>query len=217
MAYHVIRALISRFPVRNNGMRLAKRIAGITDAAVTLNTRIGWYSLRVGWAEGRHEFFEQRRIGEARLLHTDVAPLSMLIHLSNERLVDYREYVTRNITDPEGQDLAHALDQKLPEAREHGFAVRSDPLREERSWVAVPLLGPAREAGASIAFALRDSDLPSDSVSAVFDEIRVEIEEFQALIDRDPSHIATPFDHLDPDEIELDLRWTQEIVPGEQT
>lgn len=205
MVHHLIRALIARFPVRTHGLQLLKEIVDVTDSAATLHVRIGWFSLRVGWAEGRREFFQQRRIGETRLLHTDIAPLSMLATFPEKMLSAYRSDMSRRWP-AEAETLRRpAFERVLQQARRDGYAVGADAVREERSWVARPVLAADGVAAASVAFAIRDDDIPNGSrTPELFSRITNLVDEFQTRIDRHPEEIAHPYDNIDPSEIRLE-------------
>lgn len=206
MAHHMIRALISRFPARRRGLPLLKEIIEATNSAATLHVRLGWFSLRVGWAEGRHEFFQQRRIGETRLLHTGAAPLCMLASFPDEMFRRYVSDIGRRYPEESTALRSKALTDALAAARDQGYAVGRDPLRDERSWVATPILAADGTAAASISFALRDADLPSGGRKPeLFLRVTALIGEFQALVAREPGEIAHPYDHLDPSDINIDL------------
>jgi DNA-binding IclR family transcriptional regulator len=206
MAYHAIRAMIARFPIRKRGLHLLKEIVHITNGVATLNARVGWFSLLIGWAEGRREFYHQRRIGEARLLHTDAAPLSMLATMDDEMIAAYREDVVRRWPSEARQALSPVLERTLAAARRSKYVAKPDALRAGRYWVAVPIRTPGGIAAASVMFDVRDADLPKRrTVPRLFLEATELIAAFQSHLNSHPEEIASPYDSLKESKVHFDL------------
>ncbi len=205
MVQNLIRAMIARLPLRNQGVPLLKELVALTEAPATLNARLGWYSIRVGWAEGRHELYDQRRIGQARLLHERVAPIIMLSTFSDERISAFRTFVANHYPDRTDESASAKVDRAVRAGREQGYLTKPDDNMVNSSWVSFPVKGPSGEACGALTLALKNEVIPSGGGnSEQFDRVRHFVRQFQDHLDATPADTTTPYDYLDIDKIVID-------------
>lgn len=206
MVQHIVRAMIARFEIRKKGVPLLSRISELTEAPVTLNAKLGWYSVRVGWVEGHHELYDQRRIGQARLLHEPVAPAMMLSTLPDSQIQAYREFVAKALPDVTADANSAEVDKMIKLGRIQGFLVKDDPRRPEGCWVSFPVRNAEGNGCGALTLAMEKTQLPGKgSSSEMMDKVAELIQEFQTHLDENPAETMTPYDYLPNDDIRLTL------------
>jgi DNA-binding IclR family transcriptional regulator len=153
MVYHLARALISRFPIKDIALRALRVLSQQTRGAATLNVRLGWYCLRLVSTEGPQEFYESRRVGEVRLLHEGVAPLAVLAKLDDASIAAYRRFVVLHYPDRADLVLTPGIDRLTHVLRKEGFVTSTD-IAAEPCWVSAPILDMSGAPFASVSAAL---------------------------------------------------------------
>jgi len=215
VAYHLVRALIGRFPLRQAALPALRAMVESSDGAAAANVRLGWFSLRVGLSEGRQEYYLQRRLGEARLLHTGAAPLAMLATLDDDEIAQFRAFVAREVPQQAHAALSPSLERAIGGARKRGFLVRPDPMRRGRSWIAFAIRDLGGKAQAAIACSLREEDMAAgEQTPAALRKVAGIVERLQAQVDADPSLLASPYADIPPDQIRLAVA-TSDAETGE--
>jgi DNA-binding IclR family transcriptional regulator len=206
MCFHLVRALVNRFQIRKAALPTLRALAAVTEGSATLNVRLGWFSLRVASAEGRIDYYQGRRVGEARLLHEDVAPLSMLSASSDRAVADYRAFIARRMPSRIHEALSPSLDRIITDARERGYVVRPDRERPDRSWAGVPLSD-----GTGAPFAAISVVLPETRTSrrkapdGAMQDVLAVAADLQRQVLEDAALSQVPFSHIPADELILPL------------
>lgn len=216
MVQNLVRAMIARFNIRRQGIHLLNDIAKLTEAPATLNARLGWYSIRVGWVEGRHELYDQRRIGQTRLLHEMVAPITMLSTCSDAEISEYRNFVRQAHPDQVEAANDPAVDRMISLGRKRGFLVKIDPRSESGRWVSFPLLGPAGSACGAVTLAMDSDKIPRKGEhSELTDQLTELVRSFQQHLDHHPKETETPYDYMPRNDIRMTLsRESPDNVPA---
>lgn len=216
MVQNLVRAMIARFEIRKRGIPVLREVARLTEAPATLNARLGWYSIRVGWAEGRHELYDQRRIGQARLMHERVAPVTMLSTCSDAEISEYRKFVRDTHSDRLKEASLSEVDEMIDMGRSQGFLVKQDPRRDNGNWVSFPLLGPNGTACGALTLAMDSDQIPREGQQIeLTDQLTELIRGFQNHLDQNPAETGTPYDYLANRDIKMSLSWeSSETIPA---
>src|SRR3954470_19231538 len=69
MPLMLLRALFSRFPLRELGLPALRALAADTGETVSLSMRIGWYGVRIASVPGSNDSQYKPRVGLSQLLH----------------------------------------------------------------------------------------------------------------------------------------------------
>jgi IclR family acetate operon transcriptional repressor len=207
MCFHLVRALINRFPLRQAAAPTLRTLVELTESPVTLNVRLGWFSLRVSFADGRMDYFQSRRVGEVRLLHEGIAPVAMLAALGDEQRRAYRSFVARHYPSRQKEAAQPILAKTLSQTAELGYSMGSDLETSESFWVAFALRDATGSPIASIAAVQHAPTAPAKFADAlVLRQIDGRIAELQAQLLARPDLTLSPFAHLDPDQIRFAMK-----------
>lgn len=212
MNHHLVRAMIRQFHIRKNGKKLLQQLAQLTQGAGTLHARLGWYALRIAWVEGQQESYLQLRIGEARPLHLPVSPKAMFSLLRNEEIEAYRAFMARRGQGIRTEEIDRSLGASLQAARRDGYVSGPDPYRAQRLWVAFPISDHRDRPIGSVSITFHESDV--NRKSPLFGEARSLVERFQIAEREASKNRVEPYDHLDPDDILLNIPSRAEFGPG---
>jgi DNA-binding IclR family transcriptional regulator len=199
MCNHLVRALVARYAIRRTAQPYLARLVDLAAGTGTVNVRLGWYSLRVLALDGRLEYVENRRIGQPRYLHEDLAPLTMLCFM-RER--DRQRYVAFLARQTGRRAESFGVPALARAALRDGYALRRDQAREDRAWLGFPLMGADGQPASAISLST-----PTASDGSVdpelLAEIRSTVEALQRDIAANPARCDAPFATLDPDTIRL--------------
>jgi DNA-binding IclR family transcriptional regulator len=201
MCSHLVRALINRYAVRHVAQPYLMRLVHLADGPVTINARLGWYSIRLASLDGRAEYHEARRVGEARLLHLDAAPLAILSFLPDGERGAYLRFALAR-TGQSGATLA--LDALIAQVRHGDHVRRPDPARSDRLWIGYPLRNTQGKVVASVAVSMPAPASAKGPEAELQREIAATVAALQRDMDSDPAQSAAPFETLDPDTILID-------------
>jgi len=185
------RSLVHRFRLHAASRPHLRRLAERTGETATLTVRLGWYGLRLAGVYGSHDIYHRDRLGEVSLLHGSVAGLGILAFLGDGAAA-YREFA-----ETRGADLDWpATEAAIKAARDAGIAHSRDV-----AGVALPVRNPEGDVLASIAISALDLSAAAES-DTIWLDVRDALE---VEIAADPAAFESPFAHIPPDEIILDL------------
>ncbi|MBJ7439506.1 MAG: helix-turn-helix domain-containing protein [Sphingopyxis sp.] len=186
------RALVHRFRLHAASRPYLYRLAEMTEETASLMVRLGWYGLRLAGVYGSHDIYHRERLGEVAPLHAGVAGMGMLAFLDDASIAAYRAFAARIGVEVD----APVLETATRDARSAGIAYSSDG-----SGVALPVRQPDGTVLASIAISASDIGSAVEH-EAIWFEVRDALEAEIAL---DPAAFDSPFAHISPDEIMIDL------------
>lgn len=186
------RSLVHRFRLHAASRLHLRRLAERTGETATLTVRLGWYGLRLAGVYGSHDIYHRDRLGEVSLLHGSVAGLGILAFLGDAAARDYRDFAEARGAEVDWP----AAEAAIKAARDAGIAHSQDV-----PGVALPVRNPGGDVLASIAISALDLSAAAES-DTIWLEVRDALE---AEIAADPAAFESPFAHIPPDEIILDL------------
>ncbi|MFA6116899.1 MAG: helix-turn-helix domain-containing protein [Sphingomonas sp.] len=188
------RALVHRFRLHAASRPHLRALAERTGETASLTVRLGWYGLRLAGVYGSHDIYHRDRLGEVTPLHRNISGLGILAFLPEEAVAAYRTFIARRHPDDAGGDW----EASLATVRAAGLAQRSTG--EDQSAFALPVRDPDGQVLASIA--ISGSDLAAADDEDVARGVRDALEAEIAL---EPSGFDSPFAHIPPDEIVINL------------
>lgn len=194
MCHHLVRALAARFPLRAFARPRLARLAAATSGMVTLNVRLGWYGVRLLAIEGASEYSDTRRIGEVRLLHEPVAPLTIMAFAECGVPEAYRRFVAaRHVDQTAGADWA-LLSRRAAEGCRRAFLEAPDDTAPDRRWFGLPLRDTEGRVVAAVAASI---------VAGGQEAVVTAVAALQRDLDAASGVAAGPFSHVPADAIVL--------------
>ncbi|QGZ93682.1 IclR family transcriptional regulator [Terricaulis silvestris] len=193
------RALLKRFALQREAGPALRQLADESGETASVSVRLGWYSLRIAVAYGSHDFYHRDRLGEVSPLHATLPSRTILAALSADDIARYWRFAERHFKPSaaerkaaEGAAAATQRDGFLAEIQQYspGQSAVGMPLRSVGEVLAaLTVHGPVARSGSGLAPA---------SVTAARKAL-------ESIIAAAPERFASPFAHLDPDDIYLRL------------
>ena len=189
------RALVHRFRLHAASRPHLRALAERTGETASLTVLLGWYGLRLAGVYGSHDIYHRDRLGEVTPLHRNISGLGILAFLPESEIAAYRAFIAERHPDDAGGDW----EETLPAIRATGLAQRSGG-GEDQSACALPIRNPAGNVLASLA--ISGSDLATAGDEEIARGVRDALE---AEIAYEPTSFDSPFAHVSPDEIVINL------------
>ncbi len=197
MPYLLNRALLNRFELNAASRRFLRDLARETGETVTLNVRLGWYSLRISGVYGNRDIYHRDRLGELALLHESLAGRAILAFLSEDDLSAMLEFLDETgAAKPSSEDWA-LLTTRFAETRKSGLMTEALPMSPGFSAIAMPVRDTGGTATASIT--INGPVFPSDKIGKLL-AIRDHLE---GLIAETPKRFISPFAHIPAGKIRI--------------
>jgi len=197
MPYLLNRALLNRFEVNLASRPFLRALAQETGETVSLNVRLGWYSLRLSGVYGSRDIYHRDRLGELALLHQALPGRAIMAFLGDADLADMARFLKETAHEWPGDAAWAAMRQNLKQAAATGFL--AEPLPMSPGFCAIGM--PVRDhVGAAIAsITINGPVFPSDKIGGLL-AVRNQLE---ALVAAEPQRFVSPFAHLPPERILL--------------
>ncbi len=197
MPYLLNRALLNRFEINAASRRFLRDLASETGETVSLNVRLGWYSLRIAGVYGNRDIYHRDRLGELNPLHESLPGRAILAFLPKTDLADMAEFLADSEdAKPSGDDWT-ALKKSLAEAKISGIVTEELHMSPGFSAIAMPVRDDTGSAIASIT--INGPVFPSDKLEKLL-AIRDHLE---SLIAETPQRFISPFAHIPATKIRL--------------
>ena len=204
LPHHLMHRLLSSLPMWEKGNQVIQEITKVTGLSATIVIHLGWYTIRIGWSEGPHEFFQQRRIGELKLLHLDTVGLTILSLLDTESQKSYNEFIETLAHPSTCEKMKVAKLDKIRKGYDlEGFFEYPERARKNRFWAGRLLFDYNKVPKAAISFALRGEKIGKMNRENI-KTITALLNDLQVLLNEKPELFWTPFDHLRPDELRFE-------------
>ena len=209
MPYLLNRALLNQFELTAASRPFLQKMAQETGETVSLNVRLGWYSLRLSGIYGSRDIYHRDRLGELAFLHKSLAGRAILAFLPEENLLELAKFLKEDDENSDSADLA-ALEIGMQIARKKGFHTEALQMSPGFSAVAIPVRD---QSGIAIAcITINGPVYPSDSIST---QVAIR-DELECLIAASPDRFISPFAHIPPNKIRLQLSSTKSAISGAQ-
>jgi len=197
MPYLLNRALLNRFELNAASRPYLGDMAQETGETVSLNARLGWYSVRICGIYGSRDIYHRDRLGELAPLHESLAGLAILAFLPEADHLKMLEFLDETgVKKPSPAAWAQSKD-KIAEARKTSILTEELPMSPGFSAVAMPVRDHTGTAIASIT--INGPVFPSDKIPKLL-SIRDQLE---ALIAKSPKRFVSPFAHIPANKIRL--------------
>jgi DNA-binding IclR family transcriptional regulator len=197
MPYLLNRALLNRFEINLASRPFLRELAQETGETVSLNARLGWYSLRLSGVYGSRDIYHRDRLGELGFLHHALPGRAILAFLTDADLAGMAGFLADRASEWPGDAAWTEMRERLKGAENTGFL--AEPLTMSPGFCAIGM--PVRdETGAAIAsITINGPVFPSGKIGGLL-AVRDRLE---ALILADPQRFVSPFAHLPPERILL--------------
>jgi len=197
MPYLLNRALLNRFELTLASRPFLRGLAQETGETVSLNVRLGWYSLRLSGVYGSRDIYHRDRLGELGLLHQALPGRAILAFLTDAELAGMARFLAVTAAEFPGEAAWSGLREIMRGAAQAGFLAEALPMSPGFSAIGMPVRDLNGAAIASIT--INGPVFPSDKISQLL-SVRDELE---TLILADPARFVSPFAHLPPERIFL--------------
>ncbi len=205
MPYLLNRALLNRFAINLASRPFLRELASETGETVSLNARLGWYSLRLSGVYGSRDIYHRDRLGELALLHQALPGRAILACLADADFLAMAQFLASTAHEWPGEAAWASLRATIREARQHG--VLAEPLPMSPGFCAIGM--PVRDhTGAPIAsITITGPVYPSGNTAS---QLAVR-DRLEAVIAADPRRFVSPFAHLPPERIFLKVPHSKTI------
>ncbi len=197
MPYLLNRALLNRFELNAASRPFLGDMAQETGETVSMNVRLGWYSLRICGIYGSRDIYHRDRLGELAPLHESLAGRAILAFLPED---DHRKML-EFLDETGGRKPAAAFwvqfKEKIAEAKKTSILTEELPMSPGFSAVAMPVRDHTGTAIAS--FTINGPVFQSDKIEKLL-SIRDHLE---GVIAKSPKRFISPFAHIPPSKIRL--------------
>jgi DNA-binding IclR family transcriptional regulator len=208
MPYLLNRALLNQFELNAASRPFLQQLAQETGETVSLNVRLGWYSLRLSGIYGSRDIYHRDRLGELALLHQSLAGRAILAFLPDATLPELAEFLREELGEVPGFDEWESLKQNIKTAREAALYAQALQMSPGFSAIAMPVRD---QAGATIGcITINGPVYPSKSIRTQL-EIRDGLER---LIAATPKRFISPFAHIPAHKIRLQIPKTKSPASG---
>jgi len=197
MPYLLNRALLNRFALNAASRVYLRELARQTGETVSLNVRLGWYSLRIAGVYGNRDIYHRDRLGELASLHESLAGRAILAFLPQAELAGIFEFLTETEVEKPAPEAWAALQTKLTAAKTSGVMTEELPMSPGFSAIAMPVRDASGTAIASIT--INGPVAPSDRLET-FLAVRDHLE---SVIAQTPQKFISPFAHIPAGKIRL--------------
>jgi DNA-binding IclR family transcriptional regulator len=190
MPYLLNRALLNRFEITLASRPFLRELAQETGETVSLNVRLGWYSLRLSGVYGSQDIYHRDRLGELGLLHHALPGRAILAFLTDAQLAAMAQFLADTAGEWPGEQAWANLQEGLRQTAKTGFLAEPLPMSPGFCAIGMPVRD---ETGAAIAsITINGPVFPSKKTSGLL-AVRDRLE---ALILADPQRFVSPFAHL---------------------
>jgi IclR family acetate operon transcriptional repressor len=197
MPYLLNRALLNRFELNAASRPFLGNLAHETGETVSLNVRLGWYSLRVCGIYGSRDIYHRDHLGELALLHESLAGRAILAFLPDDQFDQMLGFLhATDASNPAAESWAQLKDT-LAETKRISIVTEEQPMSPGFSAIAMPVRDHTGLAIASIT--INCPVFPSDKIAKIL-SIRDDLEH---LIAASPKRFISPFAHIPADKIRL--------------
>jgi DNA-binding IclR family transcriptional regulator len=197
MPYLLNRALLNRFELTLASRPFLRELAQETGETVSLNVRLGWYSLRLSGVYGSRDIYHRDRLGELGFLHHALPGRAILAFLTDTDVAGMARFLADMEEEWPGVGGWAALRARLQAAEKPGFLAEALPMSSGFCAIGMPVRD---ETGAAIAsITINGPVFPSEKIGGLL-AVRDRLE---ALIMADPPRFVSPFAHLPPERIVL--------------
>ncbi len=197
MPYLLNRALLNRFEINLASRPFLRALAQETGETVSLNVRLGWYSLRLSGVFGSRDIYHRDRLGELALLHQALPGRAILAFLTHTDLAEMARFLTGTAHEWPGDAAWAGLRDALEKAAAAGFLAEPLPMSPGFCAIGMPVRDQSGRAIASIT--INGPVFPSDRIGGLL-AVRDRLE---ALVAAEPQRFVSPFAHLPPERIFL--------------
>ncbi len=197
MPYLLNRALLNRFEINLASRPFLHELARETGETVSLNVRLGWYSLRLSGVYGSRDIYHRDRLGELGFLHHGLPGRAILAFLADTELASMADFLAETGHEWPGEAAWAELRAILRGTAETGFLAEKLPMSPGFCAIGMPVRDEAGTAIASIT--INGPVFPSGNINTLL-AVRDRLE---AMILADPQRFASPFAHLPPERILL--------------
>jgi DNA-binding IclR family transcriptional regulator len=191
------RALLNRFELNAASRSFLRDLAQETGETVSLNMRLGWYSVRIAGVYGNRDIYHRDRLGELALLHDSLAGRAMLAFLPDTDLNGILKFLAETDSPKPSPEEWSALEAKRAAAKTSSIMTEELPMSPGFSAIAMPVRDTTGTAIASIT--INGPVFPSNNLEKLL-AIRNDLEE---LIAQTPKRFISPFAHIPADRIVL--------------
>jgi DNA-binding IclR family transcriptional regulator len=194
------RALLRRFTLQRESAPLLRLLAEESGETASVSVRLGWYSLRIAVAYGSHDFYHRDRLGEVTPLHASLPSRVILGALGDSALMQYWAFAEKYFKPTSAErKLTHSSAQSL---RRDGVVIEAIAASSEKAAVGAPLRnGNGEVIGALV---LHGPIVKSGATSAPASFLSAR-KSLEASIAAAPQRFASPFAHLNPNDIRIAL------------
>jgi DNA-binding IclR family transcriptional regulator len=202
MPLMLLRALCSRFPLRELAMPALRALASDTGETVSLSMRLGWYGVRIASVPGSNDTQYKPRVGLCQLMHRSRAQSLMLASLSETHVQGYRRFVRKHYSDYASDVDRTAFAKELRTLHDRGFSTQPSALGTGFH-CALPIRLKSGEAVAIYHIngpVLESADSAPEARLKRWMKVRDGTEK---LLNAAPEKYQNPFSHVDPDDILL--------------
>jgi len=205
MPYLLNRALLNRFELTLASRPFLRALAQQSGETVSLNVRLGWYSLRVSGVYGSQDIYHRDRLGELALLHQALPGRAVLVSMSDAELAGMARFLTGIVHEWPGGEAWAVLRETLRASAATGFLAEPLPMSPGFSAIGIPVRDQSGAAIASIT--INGPVFPAANIGALL-AVRDQLE---AMIHADPQRFVSPFAHLPPERIVLQMPGRQAV------
>jgi DNA-binding IclR family transcriptional regulator len=208
MPYLLNRALLNQFELTAASRPFIQQLAQETGETVSLNVRLGWYSLRLSGIYGSRDIYHRDRLGELALLHQSLAGRAILAFLPAGTLPELSVFLKDELGEAPASDEWAVLQAAIKAARDNGVHAEALQMSPGFSAIAIPVRD---QTGAAIAcITINGPVYPSKNISAQL-AIRDGLER---LIAATPNRFISPFAHIPANKIRLHIPSTKSALPA---
>jgi len=195
MPYLLNRALLNQFELNAASRPFLRELAQETGETVSLNVKLGWYSLRISGVYGSRDIYHRDRLGELTLLHRSLAGRAMLAFLPDDALSQLQSFLKGSSEEESTSDAWRNVADEIKHIRDRGLDLEALKMSPGFSAIALPVRDQKGEAIGSIT--INGPVYPSKGTGSWL-KIRDRLEN---LIASSPKRFVSPFAHISADKI----------------
>jgi DNA-binding IclR family transcriptional regulator len=187
-------AFMAQFPIRDLALPYLQQLTLLSGRSSSLFIRLGWYAVRIALISGTSSIVNVAPIGETRPLASSAPSLVMLAQLGSDEFV--RAAARSEDTSPA------QLSEICERIRIQGYAYEVSLLESGGYDLAFPLSAPTQSILASVA--LEGLIVSVEESRHQIDQARQVMAPLQHILAQGSGVLIPHYEHIDPDEIELD-------------
>ncbi|MEI9931190.1 MAG: IclR family transcriptional regulator C-terminal domain-containing protein [Rhizomicrobium sp.] len=197
--------LLKRFPLSSLSEMYLARLAELSGGTASICIRLGWYGLRARVIYGQNDVYHRDRLGEVALLHTSGAMRGIFAFLTDREIEQYRRFAEKHHPDQSLDIERPTLRREVQSARNAGYYIAAAGASGEAPSFSMPLRDNEGRVVAAISLSGSALEVAPGKVSNLPENWKAVWREFASALAADERQSNSPYAHITPDDIILNL------------